>query len=1104
MTDMKIPDLHVHSGFSLFDGMGSPKAVVEQAKKLEWPAVALTEHGWMGSAPILYKAAIENGLKPIIGCEMYVVPDDVLGQKGKEFRDASSHLTVLALSKEGYENLVAWTTLSHQPENFYYKPRISLEAMGNHVLHPLHHNVVLSGCLGSELCKFFRNGGSVLQGVSYVCALRALFPNFFIELHNHRIGKFMGRGFETYENIVAEEKKVRAKLLELAKITNCPVVVTNDSHMQTPAQRKTHIAMRAVSWRHRDDDHFGSSQEQIIAKYLPDYGYFGNYMRSMESCLDGMPISALDNVAEIVNESNIVLDPLDKFSYSIPSSGYSDPLDKIRTRSKSRLAKLVKKHGPIARERFEYELGAMEPFAHYLLLMSDFIIHARSEGILTNTRGSAANSLLCYCLKIHDIDSLEYGLLFSRFYNPARKKLPDIDIDIEDDRCDDFNRFVIERMTELEGDGQVVQICNYGTFANRSSFRMAASAYGISREKQDEITKLLPQMIDSGMVDEETDAYEVLKESHPELYAVAEEIFDTVKSVGQHACAWLFGTRERPLKEWVPMYLIASSGVLVTQYDWKRAEDFGLVKGDFLRLKSLSVIKKTLRLIGKDVLDLEQIPLDDPETFAMLRSGNTEGIFTLQGKENRKGCMEVEVENIHDVIRTVAIYRPALTREGKNALYNNRRKGLAEIDYPHEIVEEVVGDTFGVPVFQEQAMELAYKVGMSDEEVDEIYQAIKIAKGVGRGAKEAFGKIRPKFLRRARDSMDAETARAVWEYVKAFQGYGFNKGHATSYGVLAVRSAFLKCHYPAEFHSALLDVYPERHKYIAAARAESFKFVGPDVNESMYGFSYDRGSGRIRVGLGRCKGLGPVAVKEILSGRPFSTYEDFKERTTRRALNAKKLELLAAVGAFESLGIPSNADPAEEFEILGFCTEKPKAFRNCNPKHIGKRMSESGWEHLGRERGVTITEGKASVSKLFWIPPNAKLQLKASPWAQVKTWLLTVVDENGIPFDLMVNEDNEWYSRLLKFLSMKCQGSVVCLNGKVRMPFLTDGPQGFRFFGVTGEFQKEPQMWHVSEKEKEVVIQASNMRRKEGKKDAPRLSHRVPNRRAGAPAHSHR
>lgn len=1080
---MNVPDLHCHSGFSLLDGMGTPKGIVERAKKLGWPAVAITEHGWMGSASILYKAAIENGLKPIIGCEMYVVPDEALGMKGKEFRDASSHLTVLALSKEGYENLVAWTTFSYQPENFYYKPRISLEAMGNVARHSLHHNVVLSGCLGSELCKFFRNGGDVFGGVSYVDALRSLFPNFYIELHNHRIEKFMGCGFNVYEDVVAEEEKVRAKLLELAKITGCPVVVTNDSHMQSSAQRKAHIAMRAVSWRHRDDDHAGKSTEQIVSRFMPEYFYFGNYMRPMETVLNGSSTAALENVAEIVKEANIVLDPLDKFTYSIPFSGYNDPVEKIRTRCKARLSALVRKHGKDARVRFEMELGAMEPFAHYLLLMSDFIIHARAEGILTNTRGSAANSLLCYCLKIHDIDSLEYGLLFSRFYNPARKKLPDIDIDIEDDRCDDFNSYVIERMNELEGEGQVVQICNYGTFANRSSFRMAASAYGIPKEEIDEITKLLPQMIDSGMVDDEADAYEMLKEEHPELYAVAAEIFDTVKSVGQHACAWLFGTKERPIKEWVPLYLIASSGRLVTQYDWKRSEDFGLVKGDFLRLKTLSVIKRTLRQIGKDVLDLEAIPLDDEETFEMLRKGNTEGVFTLQGKENRRGCIEVEVANVHDVIRTVAIYRPALTREGKNTNYNNRRKGNEAISYPHEVVEECVGDTFGIPVFQEQAMEIAYKVGMSDAEVDELYQAIKVAKGVGRGAKEAFGKIKPKFLKAAGKIMDGDTAIQVWDYVKAFQGYGFNKGHATSYGVLAVRSAYLKCHYPAEFHSALLDVYPQRHKYIAAARSEGFEFIGPDINDSGLGFSFDRETGRIRVGLGRLKGLGPVAVNEIISGRPFSDYEDFKARTTRRAINATKLETLASIGALDSLGISGDADAGRQYEILGFSVDKPKAFRGFKPKHTRARVSRSGWEHLGREKGMELTDGKRSVSKCFWIPKNVKLELKASPWAQVKTYLMEVLDENGIPFHLMVNEDEKAHVKLLKFMVSNCQDMVLCADGKIRMPFLTDGPQGFRFFGITGTWQNEPQVWpEIAQKRwSKVIIAANNLRRTERK-----------------------
>jgi DNA polymerase III subunit alpha len=1078
----KYCDLHVHSTYSMLDGMGSPKSVVQRAVELGWEACAISEHGWMGSAFPFYKACREAAIKPILGCEMYVVPGDILGVNNKDTRK-NFHLTVLALSYEGYQNLVAWNNVAFQRENFYYKPRISVDVMIETAIWPLHHNVILSGCMGGELCSSILNcnGTALPAGRAYVEAMKTVFPNFYIEIQDHAIQKFLGCGFDTYEQLVTNEKLVRQVLLKIANDTNTPIVLTNDSHLQSVKQRATHVAMRAQAWRQRDDTHYGASIETLAQKFLPDYAYFGNVMRSLEKIADGLPDAvadrALASISEIVDEACIRLEPLDGFSYSIPFSGYENTDKAIRRISKRRLHQLQIRHGKAAVKRFEFELESMGEFAHYLLLMSDFIRAAKRHGILTNSRGSAANSLLCYCLEIHDIDPIEYGLVFTRFFNPARKKFPDIDIDVEKDRHEDFMRIVYEKMEILEGEGSVVPMCNLGTQANRASFRMAASALGIDREKQDEIAKLLPAMIDSGMVDEEQDAYGALKEEYPEIYNLASTMFDSVKSVGQHACAYLFGTKDRPIEEWVPLYLISSSGSLVTQYDMNALDDFGLVKGDFLRLRTLSVIKRTLALLGKSPLDLEQIPLDDPDTFEMLREGRTEGIFTLQGKENRRGCIEVGVENVHDVIATVALYRPALTRVGLHTRFNKRKHGLERADFPHALAEPILAPTYGIPVFQEQVMELGYSVDMTDGEVDEIYQAIKLAKGVGRHAKAAFAKIRPKFLKRARKVMSDDEAEAFWKFIEGSQGYGFNKGHATSYGVLAVRSAYLKCNYPAEFFTALLDVYPEKHRYIAAARSEGFDFELPCVNQSSAGFSYAKDLGRIRIGLSRVKGLGPAAVGEIVREQPFDNLDDFKNRTTRRAVNARRIETLVEIGALEALGVPGGNSDNSQFEILGFTTKEPTALKGIKPKHVRKRLSGSGWQHRGRKKGVQLTEGKASVSKLFWIPDASTLDLKASQYAQVKTWLLLVVDENGIPFHIMANEDKPVDAKILKYIHRHCKGKVICVDGAIRQPFLNDGPMGYRFYGISGSYQSEPQVWGVSTKIAKTISDAHRLRR---------------------------
>jgi DNA polymerase-3 subunit alpha len=1023
--------------------------------ELKWSAVSLTEHGHLMSAPALYKAARDLKIKPIIGCELYVTPDWAFGERGKELMSEQFHLTVLALSKEGYENIAVWNTEAMQRSNFYRKPRISIFRMAEIAPHGLHHNVVFSGCLGSELNQALLAGSHL--GADYIAGMKTIFPNFYVELQDHWIHRFQGEGLEAYERLLDEEEIIRGYLIDLAVQTGTPMIFTNDSHMQRPADRKAHVAMKASAFRDRDDSHYGTSQERISAAYLKDYAYFGNYMRDMEKAGAEVPREAVENIAEIVNEVDIRLDPLDNFSYSIPFSGYKDPIKRMRMRSEARLERMRRKHGRKVIERFELEISAMGDFAHYLLLISDFIIAARKTGILTWTRGSAAASLLCYCLRIHDIDPIDHDLIFSRFFNPARKKLPDIDIDIQPSRYQDFMRIVQEKMEPIVGEGQVVQISNWGTAANRKAFRLAASALGMPKEEQDEVAKLLPQMIDSGMADEDTDVFIALREDYPELYEISSSIFDSVQSVSQHACAWVFGTPERPLAEWVPMYLIASSGTLVTQFDFKTIEDFGLVKGDFLRLKTLDVAADVLRLTGRSPLDFFKLPVDDDETYRMIQRGAVDGVHTLQGKEVRKGVIAMKAENVYDLALAAALYRPANTRTGRDKLYVNRRHGHEEITYDHPILERILGVTEGVPVYQEQAMEIGYAVGMDDGGVDDIYQAIKKAKGQGRGAKEAFAEIEPDFMRAA--EVNELDGAVFWPWVQAFQGYSFNRAHAASYGELAARMAYLKYHHPAEFFASLLDHFPERSQYLAAARAEGYKFSLPDVNRSGAGFSIDRAGG-IRVGLGKIKGLGPVAVREILEGQPFKSYDDLKARTTRRSLNAPRLERLAEIGALEPLGVKRvSEEDATQFNLLGFTLLTPKVFKGVKPKYTGKRISESGWEHLGLEHGLEPTPYKSSVSKMFWIPPDTKLELKASPWAQTKTWLLEAVDENGVKFHILAPEEKKDLVLLSKFLGKRGRNRVAVLDGMIRMPFVMNGPQAFRLFGVTGAFQDDPQIF---------------------------------------------
>jgi DNA polymerase-3 subunit alpha len=1094
-------DLHVHSTFSTYDGMGSPKAVVARAVELGWGAVALTEHGNICSAPSLYQEARKAKIKPIIGCEMYVTPDEDLRDGDKDVLKERRHLTVLALSFEGYQNLVTWVNAAMQRPLYYNGPRISLDRMVEMAPWPLHHNAILSGCMGGELCQCLMhgNGNAEYAASAYINACKSIFPNFYIELQNHSHDKFMERGLTNYEQMVAGQAAVRDSLLQLASTLDVPVIVTNDSHYQKQEQRKAHLAMLArKQWRRGRDAHEGATTDSQASGFYAEYVYWTNYMRSIEKVASSLPKWAeeqgIESIHEIVAEADIRLDPLDKFSYTIPRSGYSDPVAEVRKRAKARLKMMVIRHGKEAADRFEYELNAMAEFADYLCLVSDVVRMARDSGIYTWTRGSAANSLVCFCLKIHDIDPIHYKLMFERFVNPARTKLPDIDIDFEGHRRDDVARMVTEHMAAIEGEGNVRGICTFNTVNNRAAFRMMAESAGVAQERIDELAKILPQMIDSGLVTDEEEAYELLKDEFPDLYELVENVFDAVAGVSQHACAYVVGTEERPLDQWVPNYRIGSSDTLVTQYNMEAIEDLGFLKLDLLKLDTLSIMHNVARMLGKDIKWLDSIgqpevgiyELDD-KTLTLLREGRTEGVHSFQGATQRRGCMEVLPETIEDMIAIQALYRPSGTRTGLDKSFVNRRHGREQWEPINEIHGEFVNETYGIAIYQEQIMAMGGRMGMSGEEIDDLYKAIKTAKGAGRGAKELFEGFEATFRKYADKLMPEDEADELWAEWDKLQGYTFNRGHASSYGILgAAKCAYLAAHHPQEFLTALLDRYPDNPRYLAAVIANGYRFEAPDVNASGGSFAKGSDDKSIRIGLARIKSVGPGAVSEIVRNQPFASVEDLKERTSGQRVKQPTIEALGAVGALASLGIQGEEDDLTDFDLMQFIPRKPKVFKGIKPQY--RKNRGGSWEFKGLERGVVVSQGKTFCAKLFWIPPlppddKGKSRIfttKTSATGKVNAHLLTVVDENGIPFDLIVPdiERKESECNLVKLLARKAQDAVICAEGQVAMPFLRGGNPGFKLWGIAGAEDGNPNLWRVDENIAKMVIHLAETKRK--------------------------
>jgi hypothetical protein len=437
--------------------------------------------------------------------------------------------------------------------------------------------------------------------------------------------------------------------------------------------------------------------------------------------------------------------------------------------------------------------------------------------------------------------------------------------------------------------------------------------------------------------------------------------------------------------------------------------------------------------------------------------------------------MEVGVETVEDMVAVQALYRPSGTRTGFDKMFVNRRHGREDWSSLNDLVAEFLDETYGIAIYQEQIMEMGARMGMSGEEIDDLYKAIKTAKGTGRGAKELFEGFEPTFRKYADKLMPKEEADELWTQWEALQGYTFNRGHASSYAILADKTAILRNQYPQEFFIALLERYPDNPRYIAAAIAEGFRFEAPDVNTSSGGFSRGSDDKSIRVGLLRIAGLGPGTVAALVRNQPFASVEDMRERCGSRFIKqgekVNTVEILAAVGALECLGIKADDDDDVQFELLNFVLTKPTAFKGCKikmpPRNTGK------WKFTGMQRGVEMTEGKSFCAKLFWIPNDAPFTTKSSATGAYNAHLLTVVDENGIPFDLLVASDKEAESSLIKYLARKAQGAVICVEGQVAMPFLRGGNTVFKMWGIAGAEQGAPQIWHASEMAAKVAIQSA-------------------------------
>ncbi len=873
--------LHVHTEFSLLDGAARVKPLAAKAKAMGMPALAITDHGVMYGVVDFYKACQATGIKPLIGCEVYVARR-TRRDRAPRVDDDSFHLTLLATGEEGYRNLIRLCSMAHL-EGFYYKPRVDHELLAAHS----GGLIALSGCLSGEVAEHFLRGQPDLA-TKTAALYRDIFgrDSFFLELQDQGI---------------AGQREVNAEVVKLARELDLGLVATNDSHYIEQADAEAHDILLCIQTLSSVNDpnrlRFGTNEfylkspDEMWARFgeLPET--FSNTLAITERCNFDFDFGQVHLPKAPVPEGY----DDDAFLVKLCRDGLERRFPGAAGEEKTKLE-----------ARLEEELGVVKQLglAGYILIVWDFIDFAHREGIPVGPgRGSVTGSLASYCLGITNIDPIRHRLIFERFLNPYRTEFPDIDIDFCDVRRDKVIDYVVRRY----GEDRVAQIITFGTMAARAAIRDVGRALEMTFGEVDRIAKLVP--FGTGVT------LEKAVEQSPELAAAAGadarvrtliDLARKVEGLPRHASVHAAGVviAARPLIELVPLQR-TPEGQVVTQFSMDVLASLGVLKMDFLGLRTLSVIESALKNIGEDTgetLDIYSIPLDDQAVFDMLSRGNTAGVFQFETSGLTDLLRRLRPDAFEDLVAAVALFRP-----GPMAMLDDfveGRHGRKPVVYAHPSLESVLGETYGVMVYQEQVMQVAgLLAGYSMGEADLLRVAFK------KKSPEVMAQQREKFISGAvKNGVSPSTASEVFEMVFKFSGYGFNKSHSAPYALVAYQTAWLKCHYPVEFMAAsltsVMDTTDRVAYYVEECRKMGLEVLPPDINASRAEFAVREG--KIRFGLSAIKNLGGGAIESIEAARaetgPFRSLFDFCRRVDTRLLNKRAIESLIKAGAFDSLG----------------------------------------------------------------------------------------------------------------------------------------------------------------------------------------------------------
>jgi DNA polymerase-3 subunit alpha len=964
VSDRSFAHLHLHTEYSMLDGAARIPDVIAAAVRDGQPAVGMTDHGVLYGAVDFYRQATDAGITPVIGMEGYLTPGSRFDRPPRR-DDVRYHITLLAISQTGYENLIRLSSRAYL-EGFYYKPRMDRELLAEHA----EGLVATTGCLGGHVPQLLAPDASDEEGNvrverDFEAAVEAagmyqdIFgkENFFVEIMDHD---------------VEAQRRVLPDLIALSERIGAPLLATNDCHYTTAEEAEAHDALLCIQT--------GSEMADEKRFKFQGSGYHVKSAAEMRRLFpeDRFP-GACDNTLLIAERADVKMEfgniLLPYFPVPEGSTEEGHLRDLVFAGAKQRYGDPIP---PDVVERVEYELGVIEEmgFPSYFLIVWDLIRYAREHGIRVGpARGSAGGSIVAYCLRITDIDPLRYGLIFERFLNPGRREMPDIDMDFDERYRSDVIRYAAQRY----GSDHVAQIITFSTIKGRQAIRDGARVLGFPYGLGDRVAKAMPPAIlgreatlAQALDAPPADAEDVARDHYTagaglrELYETdpdAARVMDTARGLeglrrqdSIHAAAVVISPR--PLTDIVPIQRKGDDAEIVTQFEMHAIESLGLLKMDFLGLRNLSTIERALDLIEENSgvrPDIDAIDLDDPAVYEMLSRGESMGIFQMEGSGMRALMRNLQPDRFEDIIALISLYRPGPLGAGTHNMYADRKNGRAPVEYPHPDLESVLSETYGIMVYQEQVMEAAQVMaGFSMVEAD------RLRKAMGKKIPSVMAEQSDLFVQGCiRKGHPEELGREIFEDISHFAGYGFNKSHAAGYALVAYQTAWLKAHHPAEYMAALLTSAKSNKDrtaiYLNECRSMGVEVLVPDVNTSESDFVARNGA--IPFGLSAIRNVGEGVVELITEERKkngeFVSFQEFLDRVDLAVLNKRTTESLIKAGAFDATGVPRKGLMAVYEQMLDAVVAR-------------RRAEDMGQYSLFGSEEPSVKSGAVEIPEMEW------------------------------------------------------------------------------------------------------------------------------------------